>query len=246
MQTRDIVRIARQRAGLTQEQLALRSGHPRESIARWETGAREPSLKTLQSVAEAAGLELVVSLAESDDSLRPLVTDQLALEPEERLSVLLPAQQAAAARKALDWIGRQRLPMIVVGAVAAALQGAPQRPGDGRVEVVADDLPTLVERLGESAQPVNSDERFAASDRRWPWVLPDGGIVVLASALPGSTDYRDLRRAARELKVAGKPITVAHPRDLLRLADASSRDSERARVPGLRVLLDELRARNQA
>jgi hypothetical protein len=33
-------------------------------------------------------------------------------------------------------------------------------------------------------------------------------------------------------------IRVAHPRDLLRMADASPRESERARVPGLRALLD--------
>jgi hypothetical protein len=33
-------------------------------------------------------------------------------------------------------------------------------------------------------------------------------------------------------------VVVAHPRDLLRIADASPREAERARVPGLQALLE--------
>lgn len=246
METRDIVRIARQRAGLTQQQLAQRSGHPRETIARWEVGSREPSLKTLRSLAQAAGFELVISLSQHDESLGPLVRDQLALTPEQRLDALLPVAQVKSAREALRWIGRQRLPLVVVGAMAAALQGAPQRPGDGQVEVVADDPVMLIERLSQSADPIDSDERFAESDRRWPWVLPSGGIIVVASALSGSWDYRDLNQSASRVEISGAEISVAHPRDLLRLADASPRESERARAPSLRALLSELHAQGTA
>lgn len=85
--------------------------------------------------------------------------------------------------------------------------------------------------------PVDSDERFADSDRRWPWMLPSGGTVVLAGALPGSADYADLRRSAQPVDLDGRAVQVAHPRDLLRLAEASARESERARVPALRALL---------
>ncbi len=94
MTSQDIVRIARQRAGLTQQQLAARSGHPRETIARWETGAREPSLASVQALVAACGLELVVGVAAGDDSLGDLVTDQLALSPAERLTRLLPPRRA--------------------------------------------------------------------------------------------------------------------------------------------------------
>jgi len=62
---------------------------------------------------------------------------------------------------------------------------------------------------------------------------------VLASNIPGTGDYRDLRRAARTIEFDGTSIAVAHPRDLLRMADASPRESERARVPGLRALLSQ-------
>jgi hypothetical protein len=71
-----------------------------------------------------------------------------------------------------------------------------------------------------------------------PWILPDGGTIMLASNVPGTEDYRDLRRSARTLQLDdGTSVRVAHPRDLLRMADASPRESERARVPGLRALL---------
>jgi hypothetical protein len=61
---------------------------------------------------------------------------------------------------------------------------------------------------------------------------------VLASNVPGTGNYRDLRRSARTVELDDSTsVRVAHPRDLLRMADASQRESERARVPALRALL---------
>ena len=69
------MRIARQRAGLTQQQIAERSGHPRETIARWENGTREPSLATVAALIEACDLDLVIRLSERDPSFAELVAD---------------------------------------------------------------------------------------------------------------------------------------------------------------------------
>lgn len=238
MEGRDVVRIARQRAGLTQEQLARRNGVPRETIARWETGAREPSLARLRSVVHACGLELVVALREGDDSFANLLEDQLALAPAARLRRLLPPDEADDALRALGWIATIDSPIVIVGSLAAALQGGPQRPPDGRVELVAaDPLAFTAEMTEHGLNPTDSDERFADSDRRWPWTLPEGGSVVLAGGLPGSRDYPDLRRSAQLISLDGGRVQAAHPRDLLRLAEASARESERARVPALRALL---------
>jgi hypothetical protein len=87
---------------------------------------------------------------------------------------------------------------------------------------------------------VDTEERWADVDRREPWTLPNGGTIVLVQDLPGTLGYPDLRRSAREVEIgdAGS-IEVAHPRDLLRAADASTRESDRARVPALRVLLSQ-------
>jgi len=100
--------------------------------------------------------------------------------------------------------------------------------------------------------PVNRAERFvsfeevvyelrgapAPGDRLERGTLPDGGTIALASNVSGTRDYPDLRRSARTAQLDdGTSVPVAHPRDLLRMADASPRESERARVPGLRALL---------
>ena len=242
MTSRDLVRIARQRAGITQQQLADRSGHPRETIARWETGAREPSLATLKALVAACDLELVIHLAHKDPSLEELVADQLALTPTERLERLIPTTTMDATLHALRWLAEARTPVIVIGGVAAVLQGGPQQPGEGQVEFVSGD-PFAAEMAmrGAGLIPLDTDERWADVDRRAAWVLPDGGTVALASNVPGTRDYPDLRRTARTVQLDdGTRVPVAHPRDLLRMADASLRESERARVPGLRALLSRL------
>lgn len=237
--SRDIVRIARQRAGITQQQLADRSGHPRETIARWETGAREPSLATLQALVAACDLDLVIHLAESDPSLDGLVMDQLALTPTERLGRLMPAAVRDDTLRALRWLAEARTPVIVIGGVAAVLQGGPQQPGGGPLEFVSGDPFAMEAQLRDAGfTPSDTDERWADIDRRAPWVLPDGGTIALASNVPGTRDYADLRRSARTVHLDdGTRVPVAHPRDLVRMADASPRESERARVPGLRALL---------
>jgi len=230
--------MARRRAGITQRQLAERSGHPRESIVRWEAGAREPSLTTLQGVVSACDLDLVIHLAKLDSSLNDLVADQLRLAPLERLSRLVPAGVLDDILRALRWLASSRTPTIVIGAVAAALQGAPQRSEGSQVEVVSSDPFSTEGELREAGlTPVETETRWADVDRRAPWALADGGAVVLATETPGTAGYTDLRRSADEVDLGeGLVVEVAHPRDLLRLADASPRDRER--VPGLRALLD--------
>jgi transcriptional regulator with XRE-family HTH domain len=242
MSSRDVVRIARQRAGITQQQLADRSGYARETIARWETGAREPSLATLKALVAACDLDLVIHLAQKDPSLDALVDDQLALTPTERLGRLMPAAVRDDTLRALRWLADARTPIIVIGGVAAVLQGGPQRPSDGQVEFVSAD-PFAMEAHIRAAgfTPSDTDERWADIDRRAPWVLPEGGTIALASNVPGTRDYSDLRRSARTVELDDRTrVPVAHPRDLLRMADASPRESERARVPGLRALLSHL------
>jgi transcriptional regulator with XRE-family HTH domain len=238
MKSRDIALIARQRAGITQRQLADRSGHPRETIARWESGAREPSLASLEALVDSCGLELVIHLAKKDSSLDELVADQLALTPTERLRRLMPSGQRRDTIRTLRWLAKARTPSVVVGDVAAVLQGAAQRPADGHVEIVSGDPFAMAKEMDKAGiKPIDSEDRWADADRREAWVLPKGGTIVIDVDLPGTRGYPDLRRSARTLEVEHRSITVAHPRDLLRVADASAREGERARVPDLRALL---------
>lgn len=53
---------ARSRAGLTQEEVAVRMGTTQSTIARLESGKRSPSLRTVQRYAQAVGGRAVVRI----------------------------------------------------------------------------------------------------------------------------------------------------------------------------------------
>jgi transcriptional regulator with XRE-family HTH domain len=70
MHAREIVREARQRAGLSQRLLAQRAGTSHSTLAAYETGAKVPTLHTLLRVVEGAGFRLemrVAAVAPFDD-----------------------------------------------------------------------------------------------------------------------------------------------------------------------------------
>ncbi len=240
MRARDVIRIARDRAGLTQQQLAVRSGRPRETIARWESGRQIPSLEAVSALVDDCQLELVLRLSAQDTTLRDRVDEQLALPPRRRLARLLPPEAVRDATRSLRWLARARTPTIVLGQMGAALLGAPQRPDTAQVEFVSED-PTATDRelRAKGLVPVDVEDRWREEDVREPWTVPGGGTLAMARKLPGTADYRDIRRSAWPVDFDSRTrVLVAHPRDLLRIADASPRESERARVPGLQALLE--------
>jgi transcriptional regulator with XRE-family HTH domain len=84
MRARDIIVIARRRAGLTQQELGGRLGTSQVTVARWESGATEPKFQTVQEVVAACELDLTLGLATADEgSWTALIHEQLAREPAE-------------------------------------------------------------------------------------------------------------------------------------------------------------------
>lgn len=239
MRTKDIIRIARDRAGLTQEMLAARSERPRETIVRWENGSQIPSLEAVSALVSACDLELVLRIANQDTSLSALVSDQLQLSPVERLMRLLPRGAGEETMTSLLWLARARTKTLVIGQVGAALLGGPQVPEDPRVEFVAHDHGAIERELASAGyHAVDAPERWRDSDRREPWAGPAGDTLAIARFVPGTADWRDLRHSKTRVQLNEQTgIEVAHPRDLLRIAEASPREAERSRVPGLQTLL---------
>lgn len=240
MTSADLIRNARRRAGLTQEQLARRSGHTRPSIARWEAGNREPTLATVQVLVEACDLALDLSLMKADSSLREQAREQLSLAPHDRLAELLGRSEARAAWQALLTVADLTAPLVLVGPVASVLRGTPQRPATSDVELVPADLTALARELQDHRfAPTDDARRFRDSDRRWAWQRGTATRVVIATGLPGGGDFGVLRRDATRLPLTpDRQLLVAHARDLLRLSEASADPAVRARMPGLRALLD--------
>jgi len=52
------IRLARERAALTQDQAAIKSGLSKSTIANYESGRRSPRLKELEKIAKAYNVEV--------------------------------------------------------------------------------------------------------------------------------------------------------------------------------------------
>lgn len=60
------IRALREQRGLSQTELARQVGTTQSAIARLESGTISPSLATLERVADALGVDLVVTFAQAD------------------------------------------------------------------------------------------------------------------------------------------------------------------------------------
>jgi transcriptional regulator with XRE-family HTH domain len=85
----EFVREARRRAGLTQKQLAARSGVSQGTIARIERNAVAPSLERIHSLVRAAGFDLEIHIVPIDDDAWVLAEQNRRLTPDERLRKML-------------------------------------------------------------------------------------------------------------------------------------------------------------
>jgi transcriptional regulator with XRE-family HTH domain len=89
MRSADLIREARLRAGLTQYELAERSGRDRSVIARWEQGAVAPSIETLLELVRACGFELPLELVPHDPAGHERLRMNALLSPERRVQRFL-------------------------------------------------------------------------------------------------------------------------------------------------------------
>lgn len=89
MRSAVLLREARLRAGLTQADLAERTGRDRSVIARWEQGVVAPSVETLTDLVRACGFDLPLELVRYDASLDKELRKTALLSPERRLSTML-------------------------------------------------------------------------------------------------------------------------------------------------------------
>jgi ribosome-binding protein aMBF1 (putative translation factor) len=93
MEAATLIREARRRAGLTQSQLAALADTKQSVVARWESGATEPSYERVATLIRRSGFDLIPEVISADDSDWSLARDNLSLSVDQRL-----AKHAAAVR----------------------------------------------------------------------------------------------------------------------------------------------------
>ncbi len=205
MRARDVIVVARRRAGLTQQELARRLGVPQATVARWESGVSEPKFRSVQEAVGACRLDLMLEFANADEgSWNSLIYAQLLRTPAER--VLKLSRGRSDRVEALKLFGAAGLRTIVVGETAGALHGWPlilDGPGGVDMLVHGDDRRQAEEVIAAAAH----------SER-----------IRLLDTLLGTWGYADLARNCVSMKLDGVAVQVAALVDLLRTAHSDRGD----------------------
>jgi transcriptional regulator with XRE-family HTH domain len=94
-----LLRTARDRASLTQRELAASAGVTQQAVSAYETGRKEPTLPTLSSLLAAAGFEMRIRLEPIDHHDAALANFMGSLPPGQQAELAeLVRTRAVAAR----------------------------------------------------------------------------------------------------------------------------------------------------
>ncbi len=166
MVSADLIREARLRAGLTQQELAQRSGRERSVIARWEQGGSAPSLETLLDLLAVCGFDLPLELADRDDNALARLSKNALLSPERRVERMLRARAklAASADELAGFdpyaivaaLERQRVAYVVVGSFARVIHGTEEIAHE--LEITPSRQPPNLARLQRALRELSGAE----------------------------------------------------------------------------------------
>jgi transcriptional regulator with XRE-family HTH domain len=255
----DLIREARLRAGLTQYELAARSGRERSVIARWEQGVVAPSIETLIDLVRACGFDLPLELAPRNPSARERLRKNALLSPERRVLRVLQAQGKAGRGSSrgkpqpiepyaiLAALERQCVTYILIGGFARVIQGSEEltRGLDFVPSLRAENLRRLelaLEELGAERADRKALVLDEATIRDEPLLQlhsPMGELKIVPEPAGTRGGYDDLRRAAgREPIGKGLRPSVASTGDLARMLAALDREHDRPALTQLRQLAE--------
>jgi len=91
-----LLREARLRAGLSQQELADVSGKDRTVIARYEQAVVAPSIDTLVEMLRSCGFDILLELVPYEPALSDRMVELQRLSPERRLDHLLQRRREAS------------------------------------------------------------------------------------------------------------------------------------------------------
>jgi transcriptional regulator with XRE-family HTH domain len=242
-----LIREARLRAGLTQQELADRSGRQRSVIARWEQGAIEPSLETFLEIIAICGFELPTELVPRDESANERLQKNARLSPERRVQRALKASSSDPPfdpYAILASLERRQTAYVVIGSFARIVHGAEETTYgvDIAPSMRSDNLHRLALALADlgavrrDGQAVALDE-MNSGEGPSEFSSPKGKLHVVPEPAGTRGGYDDLRRAAtREPIGKGLRVPVASTADLARMLAALGREPDVPKLIALRRL----------
>ena len=94
-----LLRLARDKADMTQTDLALQAGVSQQSISAYETGKKEPTLATLVRLLAAAGIEMRIRLEPIDNHDSTLAAFIETLPPSRQAELIEESRARVAAER---------------------------------------------------------------------------------------------------------------------------------------------------
>jgi hypothetical protein len=157
----------------------------------------------------------------------------------------------------LEVLAAHRVDYIMIGGLAAAIHGSDLVTGDLDITPATDDenlarLSNALDELDARIRTLDAPDgvRFAhdatSLARGAVWnLVTNAGDLDLAMMPSGTRGYEDLRRDAVAIAIVGIPTRVAALADVIRSKEAAGREKDRAALPMLRRLQDEIARRDQ-
>lgn len=149
----------------------------------------------------------------------------------------------------IEALERHGVRHLIVGAMAARLNGAPIVTGDLDVTPATDEenlerLVTALDELGATFRigTVTTDERITvdvlAANEHVQATTPHGELDIVTRPA-GTKGYDDLNRSANRKEVApGITVAIASLADVIRSKEAANRPKDRGQLPILRETLE--------
>lgn len=252
----NLLRDARQRYGLSQEDLAIRAGTDQVTVSDIETGSVSPSIEALGELLELAGKELVLAAEPRLTGIDPTLNQgNLGLSPEERLQKGLAFADFVrrTRRGGAEGLGRLLEPrpillafdrcevnFVVIGGIAGLIHGSAYPTYD--LDLACGDSPEnlscLASALGELKVRLNIDSLLEDTVQS---VETEFGRLDMIRRVPGVASYDQLRRDATQESIEGCKVQVASLNHLIAMKRASNRSKDRLMVMEYIVLADEIR-----
>ncbi|MGH7669686.1 MAG: hypothetical protein ACRENQ_09345 [Gemmatimonadaceae bacterium] len=163
-----------------------------------------------------------------------------------------PARAAIAPldpERIITALAAHRVRYVLIGALAARLQGFPRLTADADITPATD--PKNVERLAAALRELGArvftdgvpegltfDCSAATLSRATIWnLVTDAGRLDVAFSPSGTSGYEDLAASALEYEVYGVPLSVASLADIMRSKEAADRPQDRQDVAVIREML---------
>lgn len=149
-------------------------------------------------------------------------------------------------------LAEHRVRYVVIGGLAAVLHGSPTVTADA--DICADRSPENLKRLSEALRGLHARVRSVAEPDGVPF-KPDAALLGRMKVLNLTTDlgdldlafepsafagYKELAQNAVTVSVGGTAVAVASLDDVIRSKEAADRPKDRATLPVLYGLRDEI------